>query len=82
MSIYCPQCGESHEPSGWHEDDSGEWTCDACEFKFKVEIEYSPEYYTTCFEHEWGYVPIDGWEMCKTCRDMRSIPESRLEENK
>jgi DNA-directed RNA polymerase subunit RPC12/RpoP len=71
MSIYCPQCGKPHKPLGSHEEDSGEWTCGDCGFRFVVDIEYSPEYYTTCRDHEWGYVPIDGYEACKICRSMR-----------
>ena len=54
MSIDCPKCGHEHQPSGSHEDDSGETECDKCGFKFHVEIEYYPSYYTSCIEHKYG----------------------------
>ena len=52
--IECPKCKYEHETEGIHEEDSGEWSCDNCEFKFTVEIEYDPIYTSTCIEHEWG----------------------------
>ena len=52
--INCPKCEEEHEPTGSHEDDAGEFECQECGFKFNVVVEYSPEYYTYCIEHEFG----------------------------
>jgi len=54
MTIDCPQCKYEHEPSGAHEDDSGEWECHDCGFKFKVLIEYDPCYLVSCETHEWS----------------------------
>ena len=42
----CPHCDAGYEASGSHEDDSGEHTCDECDCKFKVYIDYEPEYST------------------------------------
>ena len=53
-TIDCPRCEYEHEPTGSHEDDSGEMECEGCGFKFVVEIEYDPSYYTSCVEHEYG----------------------------
>lgn len=54
QTIDCPKCGYEHEPTGIHEDDSGEQNCDECGFNFFVEVEYSPSYSTCCMDHEWG----------------------------
>lgn len=53
-TIDCPKCEHEHNPCGSHEDDEGEWECEECGFKFNVEIEYDPSYYTYCIEHEYG----------------------------
>lgn len=53
-TIDCPKCECEHEPSGRHDDDAGEMTCKGCGFRFVVEIDYEPEYYTTCVKHEFG----------------------------
>lgn len=52
-TIDCPKCEHEHEPSGSHEDDEGEFECEECGFKFIVEIEYDPDYLTSCIVHEW-----------------------------
>jgi len=52
--IECPRCKHEHEPSGSHEDDKGEHTCDECGFRFDVEIEYEPTYSCSCVVHEYG----------------------------
>ena len=54
MTIECPKCGHENEPSGLHEEDSGEWECYECEFKFTVLVEYDPCYTVSCVTHEWG----------------------------
>ena len=54
MTIDCPKCGHEHEPTGLHEEDSGEWECGVCEFKFNVLVEYNPCYTSSCVTHEWG----------------------------
>lgn len=53
-TIDCPKCEHEHQPTGSHEDDSGEMECEACGFKFEVEVEYDPRYLTSCVEHEYG----------------------------
>lgn len=53
-TIDCPKCGHEHQPTGSHEDDSGEMECEACGFKFEVEVDYDPSYSTSCVTHEWG----------------------------
>lgn len=53
-TIDCPKCGHEHEPCGSHEDDAGEQECQACGFKFNVEVEYDPSYSTSCVVHEYG----------------------------
>lgn len=53
-TIDCPKCEHEHQPSGSHDDDHGERTCDACGFTFMVEIEYDPSYCTSCVDHEYG----------------------------
>jgi hypothetical protein len=52
-TIDCPKCGYEHTPTGNHEDDSGEMECDGCKFRFIVDVEYDPCYYTHCKSHEW-----------------------------
>lgn len=52
--ITCPKCSQEHEPSGHHEDDSGEFECESCGFMFFVIIDYDPVYTEVCVEHEWG----------------------------
>lgn len=54
MTIDCPKCNHEHEPTGLHEEDSGEWECGVCEFKFIVLVEYDPCYSSSCVTHEWG----------------------------
>lgn len=53
-TIDCPKCEHEHEPTGSHEDDVGEMVCENCGFKFLVEIEYEPSYFTHCVTHEYG----------------------------
>ena len=82
--IECPKCGLEHEPSGSHEDDSGEWTCDNCGFVFIVEIEYDPYYIVECKNHEWGdwrewmdYDPQYKTRRCSLCEaeDVELLPD-------
>jgi len=69
-TIDCPKCEHEHEACGSHEDDSGEWECEECGFKFNVEIEYDPSYITTCVEHEYGHFDMypDGRGNLVKCR--------------
>jgi hypothetical protein len=60
-TIDCPKCEHEHEPSGTHEEDSGEMECEECGFKFNVTVEYTPEYYIICVVHEFGEPKV-----CKT----------------
>ena len=53
-TIDCPKCEHEHQPTGACEDDFGEMECEACGFKFEVEVEYTPSYTTSCVEHEYG----------------------------
>lgn len=53
-TIDCPKCEHEHEATESHEDDSGEMECEACEFKFFVEVDYDPSYSTSCVKHEYG----------------------------
>ena len=41
----CPHCGTEYNATGSHEDDIGEHTCEECDGKFKVVIDYEPSYY-------------------------------------
>ena len=71
-TIDCPKCEHEHQPSGPHEDDHGEMTCKSCGFRFVVEIEYDPSYYTSCVEHEYGefgvYANASGESVeCRLC---------------
>jgi len=52
--ITCLKCGTEYEPSGNHDEDSGERECEVCKFKFIVRIEYDPEYYEYCVNHKFG----------------------------
>jgi len=47
-TIDCPKCEHEHQPTGACEDDFGEMECEACGFKFEVEVEYTPSYTTSC----------------------------------
>lgn len=49
--IDCPKCGCEYDPSGDHDFDSGEWTCEECGCKFIVEIDYEPDYSSRCAGH-------------------------------
>lgn len=51
-TIDCPKCKHEHDACGSHEEDEGKWECEECGFKFEVEIEYDPDYSTSCVEHE------------------------------
>ncbi len=51
----CPKCGAGHEATGSHEDDTGERECDECGFAFIVEVEYEPEYSTSCVTHDYVF---------------------------
>lgn len=53
-TIDCPRCEHEHQPTGSHEDDYGEMTCESCGFKFEVEVDYDPVYTTSCVVHEYG----------------------------
>lgn len=53
-TIDCPQREHEHTPVGSHDEDSGEMECEECGFKFIVQIDYDPSYYTSCVEHEYG----------------------------
>jgi len=45
MSDYeCPKCKTEYDASGSHKDDSGEYECDECGFKFNVEIGFNGVY--------------------------------------
>ena len=50
--IICPYCKHEHEPTGSHEDDSGDWECGECEREFECLIEYNPTYTTSKIEEE------------------------------
>lgn len=53
-TIDCPKCEYEHIPTGSHEDDAGDFTCESCGFEFIVEVEYDPSYSTACKTHSWG----------------------------
>lgn len=53
-TVDCPRCEHEHDPYGNTEDDSGEWECEKCGFKFEVEVEYEPSYTITCKHHHYG----------------------------
>lgn len=74
-TIDCPRCGQEHDPSGCHEEDSGDMTCEACGFGFVVEIEYSPSYNTSCEKHQYGDVAIhtDGETKYRACSFCGSV---------
>jgi transposase-like protein len=76
-TIECPKCKHEHDPVGIHDEDSGEMECESCGFKFVVEIEYEPDYSTSCVEHEWGLVnQIDGvlpYRHCKHCQSCEFV---------
>jgi hypothetical protein len=57
-TIDCPKCEHGHQPSGIHEEDGGDMECEACGFKFEVEIEYDPTYSTSCIEHSYGPLKV------------------------
>jgi len=74
-TIDCPKCNTEHEPTGSHEDDSGEFTCEECGFVMVVEIEYDPVYWTSCvrceFKDDWKTVEHKGKQIevchCVNC---------------
>lgn len=47
----CPHCGQEYNATGSHEDDVGQHTCDECGGKFKVIIDYEPEYSTEAIDY-------------------------------
>ena len=67
-TIDCPRCKHEHEPIVSHEEDEGKQECQECGFKFNVEIEYDPDYITSCVECDYGPVTIVGGEMVVMCR--------------
>ena len=81
-TINCPKCEYEHAPSGSHEDDIGERTCDNCGFKFHVEIDYDPDYSTSCvkceFNEDWKKVIHRGQERkichCVNCQAAKFKP--------
>jgi len=77
--IECPKCKEEHEPTGIHEDDSGEMECESCGFAFVVYIEYDPSYEISCVVHQFGEMQtISGTDaqFCVNCGKCRLAIEA------
>ena len=77
-TIDCPKCHHTHEPIGSHEDDSGEHECEECGFNFTVEIEYDPDYITSCVECDHSTSPImEGggvkFQLCRYCESIKIL---------
>lgn len=73
MAIDCPRCEHKHNPSGSDDDDAGVQECDACGFRFYVDIDYEPSYSTSCMEHDYNeperQIAIDGTKfVCRFCK--------------
>lgn len=76
MSIKCPKCRYSHRP--WDGIASGdELDCEACGFRFAVDVHVVREFETHCVEHKFGDTQTDrygeSYAVCKRCDLVRTV---------
>ena len=84
-TIDCPKCGHEHHSEGNDSEyDGTDMECEGCGFEFTIEVEWDPNFHTTCKRHDYG-----DWEqrnhsgkivVCRSCRcclslQLRSDPE-------
>ena len=68
-TIDCPRCKHAHDDLGYQES----MTCEDCGFAFTCDVEYEPDYSTSCKEHDFGefnrtLTTSGKTVMCRTCR--------------